>query len=211
MGKIRLLYGTGNQAKLDGMRKWLEPLEIEIIGLGDLKKTIPAVQENGMTPLENARLKASAYYEAFHMPVFSCDSGLYFDNVPSTVSPGIHVRTIGGKYLSDEEMIAYYSGLAKQYGNLTARYKNAICLIMDYGHRYEAMEPSMESKPFLIADKPHPDRVRKAGFPLDCLSVDIGTGKYYYDLPEDTLEQVATKNGFLEFFVKNVEKQTFPV
>lgn len=28
-------------------------------------------------------------------------------------------------------------------------------------------------------------------------------GKYYYDLPEDKLEQVAVEDGFLEFF-KNV-------
>ena len=29
----------------------------------------------------NAKIKAEAYYKAFSMPVFSCDSGLYFDEV----------------------------------------------------------------------------------------------------------------------------------
>ena len=33
-----------------------------------------------MNPLGNARQKAVPCYKAFLMPVFLCDSGLYFDN-----------------------------------------------------------------------------------------------------------------------------------
>ena len=202
---MKLLYGTGNPAKLSAMRSRLEPLDIELIGLNDLRaegKNIPAAAEDGNTPLENARLKALAYYEAFQVPVFSCDSGLYFDNVPEEIQPGVHVRNINGKCLSDDEMIDYYSGLVKRYGNLAARYKNAICFVLDEKHIYEAMEPSMESEKFILTDKPH-STIREKGFPLDSLSIDIKTNKYYYDLPEDKLEQVAVEDGFLEFF-KNV-------
>ncbi len=150
---MKLLYGTGNPAKLSAMKSRLEQLDIELIGLNDLGaegKNIPEVVEDGNTPLENARLKALAYYKAFQIPVFSCDSGLYFDNVPKEVQPGVHVRNINGKCLSDDEMIEYYSGLAKRYGNLVARYKNAICFVMDEKHTYEAMEPSMESEKFIL-------------------------------------------------------------
>lgn len=38
---FKLLYGTGNPAKLSSMKKWLEPLNFEIIGLNDLEKEIP--------------------------------------------------------------------------------------------------------------------------------------------------------------------------
>lgn len=203
--KMKLLYGTGNLAKLSAMRNRLEQLDIELIGLNDLKvegKNVPEVKEDGNTPLENARLKAMVYYEAFQIPVFSCDSGLYFDNVPDEVQPGVHVRNVNGKCLSDDEMIDYYSGLVKAYGNLVARYRNAICFVMDNTHIYEAMEPSMESEKFILTDKPH-STVRKEGFPLDSISLDIKTNKYYYDLPEDKLEQVAVGDGFLEFF-KNI-------
>ena len=137
--KMKLLYGTGNLAKLSAMRNRLEQLDIELIGLNDLRaegKIIPEVIEDGNTPLENARLKAMAYYEAFQIPVFSCDSGLYFDNVPDEVQPGVHVRNVNGKCLSDDEMIDYYSGLVKAYGNLVARYRNAICFVMDNTHIY---------------------------------------------------------------------------
>lgn len=199
---MKLLYGTGNQAKLSAMRSRLKQLDIELIGLDDLRaegKTIPQVVEDGKSPLENARLKAIAYYEAFHIPVFSCDSGLYFDNVPEAIQPGVYVRNVNGKCLTDDEMIDYYSGLVKIYGNLVARYRNAICFVQDDTHIYEAMEPSMESEKFILTDKPH-SIVRKKGFPLDSISLDIKTNKYYYDLPTDRLEQVAVEDGFLDFF-----------
>ena len=199
---MKLLYGTGNQAKLSAMRSRLKQLDIELIGLDDLRaegKTIPQVVEDGKSPLENARLKAIAYYEAFNIPVFSCDSGLYFDSVPEAIQPGVHVRNVNGKCLTDDEMIDYYSGLVKIYGNLVARYRNAICFVQDDTHIYEAMEPSMESEKFILTDKPH-SAIRKKGFPLDSISLAIKTNKYYYDLPTDRLEQVAVEDGFLDFF-----------
>lgn len=199
---MTILYGTGNPAKLTSMRKRLGTLDIEIIGLNDLGKNIPDVPETGQTPLENARKKAYTYYRAFQMPVFSCDSGLYFDNVPDDIQPGVHVRNVNGKILSDEEMLLYYSGLAKKYGDLTARYKNAICFVKDEEHIFEAMEPSMESERFIIASRSHKNGIVKKGFPLDCLSVNIKTGKYYYDMAEEELDKVAVEDGFLEFFKK---------
>ncbi|MDE7403727.1 MAG: hypothetical protein K2M81_01330 [Lachnospiraceae bacterium] len=201
---MELLFGTGNQAKLSVMKSRLEKIGIELIGLNDLRaegKSIPEVTENGNTPLENAKLKAMVYYKAFQMPVFSCDSGLYFDNVPDEVQPGVHVRNINGKCLSDEEMVEYYAGLVRQYGNLIARYRNAICFVMDENHIYESMDPSMASEKFILTDKPH-SAIRKKGFPLDSMSIDVKTNKYYYDLAADELEQFAVEDGFLLFFQK---------
>lgn len=201
---MKLLYGTSNQAKFSVMKSRLEKLNITLLSLHDLKAegyTIPDVQEDGNTPLENARRKAAAYYDAFQIPVFSCDSGLYFDNVTDDVQPGVHVRNVHGKCLSDEEMVEYYAGLVRQYGKLTARYKNAICLVMDEGHIYEAMDSSLESEKFILTDIPY-SKIKEKGFPLDSMSVDIKTGRYFYELPEDELEQVAVEDGFLLFFSK---------
>lgn len=201
---MKILYGTGNPAKLNGMRNWLSSLEIEIIGLNDIDMDIPEIEEDGNTPLENAKKKALGYYNAFHMPVFSCDSGLYIENIPEEEQPGVHVRTINGRYLSDEEMIEYYANLAEKYGDLKARYKNAVCLVTEDGNVHSAMEECMASKPFIITSKPHKER--KKGFPLDSLSIDIRTGKYYYDLEagESDYESVSdeAENGFVSFFKK---------
>ncbi len=201
---MKLLFGTGNQAKLAAMKSRLESIDIELVGLSDLKaegKRIPEVAEDGNTPLENARQKALAYYKTFQMPVFSCDSGLYFDHVPDEVQPGVHVRNVNGTCLSDEEMLEYYAGLVKRYGNLMARYRNAICFIMDENHIYESMDASLDSEKFILTDKPH-SAVRKKGFPLDSMSIDIKTNRYYYDLPAGNLEQFAVEDGFLMFFKK---------
>ena len=157
--------------------------------------------------MENARIKAWAYYEAFHRPVFSCDSGLYFEGLPQEIQPGIHVRRVGGKELTDSEMTEYYSGLAKQYGDITARYKNAVCLVWDREHSYESMEESLSGEPFLLTAIPHPKRQK--GFPLDCLTKNIVTGAYYYDMVEKRQEQVDTDNSFLLFFQKILRDRNF--
>ena len=211
----KLLYATGNIAKLSAMQARLELLGIKVAGLQDAMRENPGIAEqiknlniveDGRTPLENAEKKAMAYYQVFRMPLFSCDSGLYMENIPDEEQPGVHVRTIHGKYLSDEEMLEHYTGLAKKYGDLKARYRNAICLIEDEAHIYSEMTEEMASEPFLITSKPHKDGIRKKGFPLDCISVHIGTGKYYYDLGDDELNQVAVEDGFLTFFRKCLEK-----
>ena len=200
MEEIKLLYGTGNPAKLNAMKKRLSGVGITLVGLKDLGCEIPEVVEDGKTPLENARKKAVAYFEAFRIPVFSCDSGLYIDGVPENEQPGVYVRRVNGKVLSDEQMIVHYSSLAKKYGNPTALYRNAICFVADEKHIYEAMEPSMGSSAFVLTSKPYP--VMKKGFPLDSLSVDIKTGKYYYELTGNELDRLAVEDGFAEFFRK---------
>lgn len=178
---MKILYGTTNKAKLQAMKTAVENLDIQLIGLRDIESELPSINENGKTPLENAEIKARAYYEAFHMPVFSCDSGLYFDELTEEEQPGLHVRRINGKELTDDEMIQYYASLAKRHGGrITGRYRNAIYFILDEEHHYSSMDMSIATEPFILGTKPHAKRVE--GFPLDSLSIDIATGKYYYDL-----------------------------
>lgn len=198
---MKLLYGTGNPAKLSDARRWLSGLDFELLSLKDMDGEIPQVPEDGATPLENARQKAFAYYKAFGIPVFSCDSGLYFDNVPEEDQPGVHVRTVRGKYLNDQEMQEHYIGLAKKYENLTARYQNAICLVLDENHSFELMDDSIASEPFRLATKPHPHALNK-GYPLDSLSVHIESGQYYYDMGDEQVAKLAVGIGFRKFFDK---------
>ena len=66
----------------------------------------------------------------------------------------------------------------------------------------ESMDETFSSEPFLITSVPHPDGIRREGFPLDCLSVDLTTGKYYYDLDPAELGKVAAEDGSRRFFEK---------
>ena len=197
---MRILYGTTNNGKLQAMEKSVRQLDIEIIGLNDLNCKIPLIEECGRTPLENAEIKARAYFEAFHMPVFSCDSGLYFDELTDEEQPGTHVRRVNGKELNDDEMIQHYSTLARKYGGkITGQYRNAIYFILDENHHYSSMDMSIATEPFVLVTKPHVKRVE--GFPLDSLSIDIETGKYYYDID---VKDVSTSvdDGVRKFFIE---------
>ncbi|MBP1543378.1 MAG: xanthosine triphosphate pyrophosphatase, partial [Oscillospiraceae bacterium] len=183
---MKILYGTTNPAKLSSMRKWLSGLDIELVSLNDMDGEIPDVPETGDTPLENAELKARAYYKAFGMPVFSADSGLYFDDLPE-YSPRVHVRNVNGKHLTDDEMIEYYGGLAAKYGDIKARYRNAICFVLDELHIYTEFSDDISWDPFLITSVPHPKRVE--GYPLDSLSKYIENGEYCYDSERPQYEE----------------------
>lgn len=178
---MKILYGTTNKGKLQAMRSALEPFDIELVGLNDMEGELPQIEENGATPLENAKIKALAYYDRFQMPVFSCDSGLYFDELEEQEQPGIYVRRVHGKELTDDEMIEYYAALARAHGGrITGQYRNAIFFVMDREHCYSSMDESIGTERFTLVTKPHSKRIE--GFPLDSLSIDISTGKYYYDL-----------------------------
>ena len=61
------------------------------------------------------------------------------------------------------------------------------------------MDESLETEPFLLVSKPHEKRV--AGLPLDSLSVDLRSGKYYHDLEEGAVE-TEMEEGFRRFFEK---------
>lgn len=175
----KFVYGTSNPAKLKSMRDCLAPLGIKIVGLKETDIAVPEVNENGNTPPQNARIKALAYYKAFNRPVFACDSGLYIDGLADEEQPGVHVRMVGGKRLNDDEMVAHYAAIAGRLGGkAVARYKNAICLVLNENVIYEHFGDDISGNAFCIVDKPHPKRIE--GFPLDCISVHVETGEYYY-------------------------------
>ena len=205
---LEIIYGTGNGAKISYMEETLKNLPVKIVGLHQAAEKegiiLPDIKETGENPLENARLKAEGYFRVFGKPVFSCDSGIYLWNyttkepLPDEEQPGIHIRGNGERRLGDEELLAYYIGLVKKYGQVCGRFKNGICFIWNGQQRKESMSESMWGEPFLLTDKPHEKRVE--GFPVDRISLDISTGKYLYDLEKDSEGEEAQNRGFENFF-----------
>lgn len=198
---MQLLYATSNPAKYTAMRDVLEPLDINLRCLKDMEQ-VPVAPEEGNSPLENARQKALFYYDHYKIPLFSCDSGLYLENLPQELQPGLHVRSPQGVYLDDQAMQDYYGGLAARYGDITAIYHNAICLVMDREHIYESMDVSLASHRFLITAKPH--EISRPGFPLDSISKKLDTGEYYYDLNDHDADDLVGYEGFVAFFRKHI-------
>lgn len=195
---MELLYGTTNEGKILVMRRALEPMGITVKGLRDMGVDIPCVTETGNSPLENARLKAKTYYQVFQMPVFSCDTGLYLEGLPEELQPGIYVRRPLGYEMTDTQMTEYYSGLARKFGDLRAQYRNAVCFCKNEQELYESEDIKLSGEPFLLTSTPHPQS--QPGFPLDRISIQLSSGKYYYDLQGNAQDEVALDEGFREFF-----------
>jgi len=203
---MKLIYGTKNPSKLESMEKMLDGLGIIIDGIDVLGIELVEVDETGNNPLDNARQKAISYYHQIRQPVFSCDSGLYFEDVDVADQPGVHIKRIHGNNLEYHEFSDYYSNLARKYGGkLVGYYQNSICLVFSEDEIYECDSEDIQSEKFYIVDKPHINY--REGFPLDSLSVHIKTGKYYYDLPDDVTKNVYVRDGFRRFFRSVIAKR----
>lgn len=203
---MQLLYGTANTAKIHHMQEMLGDLDIKIVGLNDIGLPIKEIDESGKSPLENAKIKALAYYKSFKVPVFSCDSGLYIDGLDKESQPGVYIRRVNGKTLNDEEMIEHYAKIALDLGGeVKAKYKNAICLIFDDNKIFEYDGDDIASN-FLITSKVNPKR--QIGFPLDSISLDQESGKYYIDMDANSadINKNGIAKGFRKFFLSTVIK-----
>lgn len=115
----RILIGTTNPSKVKLFADMLSGTHTQLFTLADLEiRGEP--EETGSTLAENAEIKA-AYYARYADNVICMDSGLYLDALPleDARQPGLHVRTPNGcARLDDEQMIAYYSALAHELGDV---------------------------------------------------------------------------------------------
>ena len=195
-----MIYGTTNKAKVEFMRRRVGGLGIALLSLSEVGAPTMRIEENGKDPLDNARIKALAYHGALKAPVFSCDSGLYIEGLDEGRQPGINIRGPNDR-MDDDEALRHYSALAAELGgSMVARYRNAICLVLGDGRVHEHMGEDIASERFLIVSKPHEKGVEAKGFPLDCLSVHMGSGKYYYDIDGYSDKYLNVHDGFAAFF-----------
>lgn len=194
---MELIFGTTNQGKLNLIRSYLEGSGIRITGLTELPELPEEPVEYGKTPLENARGKAEHYYRLLKRPVFSCDSGLVIEGLSDEEQPGVHVRRHDGIVMTDAQMTEYYSGIAARFGGkCIARYQNGICVVFSDTEKYEYDGPDISGESFYLVERAKPQK--EAGFPLDCISVDIKTGLYFVDDGCDPGNS-EEKNGFRLF------------
>ena len=201
---MKIIYGTKNKAKLEDMRKILSGLDLEITGLSDIDIVLPDVDESGNDPLKNAEIKALSYYKILRAPVFSCDSGLFITGLDEKLQPGVHVRRINGVYMSDNEMVDYYSKLAGTFnGNCEARYRNAICLIADEKNIFSYSGDDISGERFILSPSRH--KMQTEGYPLDSISIHMKSGKYYVEM-EGEKDFFGHEAGFRKFFERVLRK-----
>ncbi len=198
-----IVIGTTNEAKVAQIRGALAPMGVTVMGIGK-EVTLPRIEEDGKTALENARKKATAYAKALNTTVLSMDNALYFDELSSEEQPGLNVRRIpsSSERPSDEEVLRYYSALIKRFGErTTGRWEFGICVATPDG---EYKETTILSPRIFTST---PSAVLVPGYPLESIQIDPKTEKYISEMSQeeqDRFWQRAIGKPFQEF-VKNIK------
>ena len=198
---MKVLFATTNQAKVGKYKESLKERGIELITINDLDFKLD-INENGKNAIENAYIKAKAYYERAKIPTIGMDNCLFIEELPEEKQPGTHVRRVNGKELTDEEMIEYYTNLVKEYGGkLTAKWVYGM-VIYD---GQERKEYSWSKSNFYLVDKPC--EKRNPGYPLDSISVMPENNQYWLELTEDQKKKSKEKSNtddVVKFIVNNI-------
>lgn len=197
----KVLFATGNIAKVKRFKDKLLDKGIELLSLKDLNISLN-VEENGTSAIENALIKARAYKKEVDMPVMAMDDSLYLENVPENLQPGLFVRRVNGKSLTDEEMIEHYSNLVKDYGvdgAIVARWIYGLAIIKENTERTY----TWSKNDFLLVDTP--SKVVNPGYPLNSISKNIKLDKYFSEMTQEDQESVQEQeDDVIDFIAKNV-------
>ncbi len=97
MGTARLLLGSSNDGKIGELRALFQGSR-EVVGLKDLNRPAPEVEEDGSTYRENAHKKAESYFHWSGLPTVADDSGLEVEALGN--APGLYSARFGGEALS---------------------------------------------------------------------------------------------------------------
>lgn len=200
----KILFATGNASKVARFKEKLLEKGILLKSLKDLELNLD-VEENGKTAIENATIKAKAYYEATKITTMAMDDTMYIDNIPEDKQPGVYVRRVNGKSLNDEEMINYYTNLVKTYGKdgkLNTKWVLGMVIIKD-GEISTYTDITSE---YYLVDTPAKDM--REGYPLSSILVNKRTNKYdIYLTEEDKKVGQADDIGFLQFIEKTINSK----
>lgn len=200
----KILFATTNQSKLKRFSKGLLENEVEIVSLKDLNLELN-VDENGNNVIENALVKARAAYQLTKMPVMGMDDSLYLENVPEKLQPGLFVRRVNGKTLSDEEMVDHYLNLVNQYGvngKINCKWVYGLAVIDEFGkeHTY-----TWEKADFYMTNEK--SELMNPGYPLNSISKYKVNDKFFTEVTDEEKESLkVNEDHVIAFILKSINK-----
>ena len=205
---MEVLFATKNPAKVKKYKDGLEKKGIKLLTINDVNVDIN-IDESGKNCIENACLKAKAYYDATGIVSIGMDNTLFIEGFPDDKQPGTHVRRVNGKELTDDEMIEYYSSLVKDAGGkVTAKWVYGMEVCGD--NIYETYTWNKDE--FYFVDEV--SSIRNPGYPLDSMSIDKRVNKYFVELTDEDkeyIEKEKLKDGnkdsdVINFIVESLKK-----
>lgn len=200
---MEVLFATTNMAKVKKYKEELKKYNIDLLTINDIDINIGKVKETGKNAIENAYIKAKAYYDKLNMPTIGMDNNLFIEGLPKDKQPGIYVRRIKGKELNDDEMIKYYTDLVKQNGGkLNARWIYGM-VVLNNGKENTY---TWKKENFNFIDKP--STKRNPGYPLDSITIIPEFNKYLVELNEaekNKYKKNDNTNEVVKFIVKSLK------
>lgn len=199
-----IVFATNNQSKGKRFEQGLLRKDIKTVTLRDLDLKLK-VNEDGVSAIENARIKARECYKLTNKPSMGMDDTLYLEGVPEDKQPGLFVRRVNGKELNDDEMIEHYLGLVKKYGvdgRLDAKWVYGMVVINSKGEEYEY---TWEKNNIYMVDTLS-ETIHK-GYPLNTITKLKGIDKYLTDITEEDKEKVkVNEDDVVEFICNSLNK-----
>lgn len=200
---MKVLFATGNPAKVKRYKESLEKNGIELITIKDIGINLD-IDENGKNAIENAYIKAKTYYDATGIPTIGMDNNLLIEGIEERLQPGTHVRRVGGRQLSDEEMITYYTRLVKDHGEkLQAKWVYGMVVITD---KFCDELTWSKDKFYFVST---PCSKRNPGYPLDSISIIPEFNKYLVELSDEERNLYKSKeniDGVVNFILDCINK-----
>lgn len=207
--KKQIFIGTANPSKLPYLCGFFDGTDIECVSPAALGIKAFDAPEDGRTAEENAIEKAAAWHRIAKMPVFALDAGLLFLDLPDDDpdQPGVHVRRAAGHNMNDEEMLMWFAGIAHRHGGrLRAAWQDSYCIMRTPGafRTFTFTRQMLEPNAFIITDTPCAGRLE--GWPLNSISVDIPTGKYWLEMTDSDRARSKAANAEKNEFVHELRQ-----
>lgn len=180
-----LVISSHNPAKVERFKKLFLTEVEEVLTLVDLGVKDKAPEE-GLTAEENAKNKALFYSKIVNLPVFAQDAALYVDFLSADKQPGVYVRRVNGKELTDDELYDYWDKLivGTPIDKRTGSWHTSYCFVTPDG------KTSLFSidQPRIFFSPPSPIKI--SGWPISSFNGPTKFGKPYTELTEKEKEEL---------------------
>lgn len=198
----QIIFATTNQSKSKRFSKGLKELGIEVLSLKDIDVKLD-VKEDGSTAIENALIKARECYKETKKPSMGMDDTLYMEGVPEDLQPGLFVRRVNGKNLTDEEMIEHYTNLVKEYGingRINCKWIYGLAVINEKG---EETTYSWFKDDFYMTSS-RSDKINP-GYPLNSISKYKKLDKYFTEVTLEDMKLIeVNEDDVVDFIASHI-------
>ncbi len=180
----KIVVATRNPAKKERFKRLLGKIAEEALSLEDFN-FVGKPEESGGNAEENAKIKALYYFKNLNLPVFSEDESLFVDFLPAEQQPGVFVRRVNGKELSDQELLSYWKSIISKVPKekRSGRWHIAYCLV---GLQKEPIIITIDH-PIIFFDIPL-DKI-PTGWPLNNIQGPVKFGKPESELTTEELKE----------------------